>query len=391
MALLPAAGGITGDAYLHKDVFSAGFHTASLISGALCVAGGVLAVFTIRNPARVAGASRAGRAGPLRSRRSPGGSQQHAERRRWVLPGPRRAPRAPRRAGRANHRLHDRDSSAARGHAGERGTGEPHAGQLGAGGEQLVLHHGAGRGRVDRTRTLVIEVLAGHGGRGIVADRQPGLGHRGLGHVVRGARAAHPGRHPAWLQGVAEHVGPEPGHRERQHHVEQLGVRVSLRTVPVAADPLQVSQVRLAAPVHAGAQVHQPVRPGHQRGEQVGGQDVDGEHVAEAVGGLDPVRLAVPDTRVVDHRVVPAQLVGLAGHLPHARDAGQVTHDHVRRGGQRRAGVAGPGVVAGVQGDLMPVAGEQFAGHQAEAVGRAGDQYPGHARFLSGGRAGASW
>src|ERR1700722_18122199 len=58
VALLPAAGGITGDAYRHADVFSAGFHTASLISGALCVAGGVLAVFTIRNPARVAGASR---------------------------------------------------------------------------------------------------------------------------------------------------------------------------------------------------------------------------------------------------------------------------------------------------------------------------------------------
>ena len=58
VALLPAAGGITGDAYLHKDVFSAGFHTASLISGALCVAGGVLAVFTIRNPARAAGAGR---------------------------------------------------------------------------------------------------------------------------------------------------------------------------------------------------------------------------------------------------------------------------------------------------------------------------------------------
>ena len=58
VALLPAAGGITGDAYRHANVFSAGFHTASLISGALCVAGGVLAVFTIRNPARVAGAGR---------------------------------------------------------------------------------------------------------------------------------------------------------------------------------------------------------------------------------------------------------------------------------------------------------------------------------------------
>jgi hypothetical protein len=56
VALLPAAGGITGDAYLHKDAFSAGFHTASLISAGLCVAGGVLAVFTVRNPPRAAGA-----------------------------------------------------------------------------------------------------------------------------------------------------------------------------------------------------------------------------------------------------------------------------------------------------------------------------------------------
>jgi hypothetical protein len=56
VALLPAAGGITGDAYRHPDVFSAGFHTASLISAGLCVAGGVLAVFTVRNPARAAGA-----------------------------------------------------------------------------------------------------------------------------------------------------------------------------------------------------------------------------------------------------------------------------------------------------------------------------------------------
>ncbi|MGI8447069.1 MAG: DHA2 family efflux MFS transporter permease subunit [Streptosporangiaceae bacterium] len=55
VALLPAAGGITGDAYRHAEVFSAGFHTASLISAALCVAGGVLAVFTIRNPAPAAG------------------------------------------------------------------------------------------------------------------------------------------------------------------------------------------------------------------------------------------------------------------------------------------------------------------------------------------------
>jgi EmrB/QacA subfamily drug resistance transporter len=66
VALLPAAGGLTGDAYRHPPVFSAGFHTASLISGGLCVAGGVLAAVTIRNPSREkAAAVAASRHGPL--------------------------------------------------------------------------------------------------------------------------------------------------------------------------------------------------------------------------------------------------------------------------------------------------------------------------------------
>ena len=55
VALLPAAGGITGNAYRNAPVFSAGFHTASLISAGLCAAGGALAFFTVRNPARDAG------------------------------------------------------------------------------------------------------------------------------------------------------------------------------------------------------------------------------------------------------------------------------------------------------------------------------------------------
>jgi MFS family permease len=55
VALLPAAGGITGDAYRHPDMFSSGFHNASLIAAALCIASGVLAALTIRNPLRPAG------------------------------------------------------------------------------------------------------------------------------------------------------------------------------------------------------------------------------------------------------------------------------------------------------------------------------------------------
>jgi EmrB/QacA subfamily drug resistance transporter len=50
VAVLPAAAGITGAAYLHPDQFSSGFHTAVLISAGLCALGGGLAAVTIRNP-----------------------------------------------------------------------------------------------------------------------------------------------------------------------------------------------------------------------------------------------------------------------------------------------------------------------------------------------------
>lgn len=56
VAVLPAAAGITGAAYYLPGTFSTGFHTASLIAGALCVLAGVLAAVMIRNPAPTAGA-----------------------------------------------------------------------------------------------------------------------------------------------------------------------------------------------------------------------------------------------------------------------------------------------------------------------------------------------
>jgi EmrB/QacA subfamily drug resistance transporter len=52
VAVLPAAAGLTGAAYLHPGQFSAGFHTASLISAAMCIAGGAVAAAAIRNPRR---------------------------------------------------------------------------------------------------------------------------------------------------------------------------------------------------------------------------------------------------------------------------------------------------------------------------------------------------
>ena len=50
VAVLPAAAGLTGTAYLRPAQFSPGFGRASLISAGLCLAGGVPAAVTIRNP-----------------------------------------------------------------------------------------------------------------------------------------------------------------------------------------------------------------------------------------------------------------------------------------------------------------------------------------------------
>ena len=52
VAALPALAGITGTSYLHPAELAAGFRTAVLIAGGLCVAGGLLAAFTITNPER---------------------------------------------------------------------------------------------------------------------------------------------------------------------------------------------------------------------------------------------------------------------------------------------------------------------------------------------------
>lgn len=52
VAVLPAAAGLTGSAYLHAAEFSSGFRTACFLSAGLCVLGAALAAATIRNPVR---------------------------------------------------------------------------------------------------------------------------------------------------------------------------------------------------------------------------------------------------------------------------------------------------------------------------------------------------
>jgi EmrB/QacA subfamily drug resistance transporter len=52
VAVLPVVAGITGEAYLNPVALDRGFTKAMLIAAGLCAVGGVIAAFTIRNPAR---------------------------------------------------------------------------------------------------------------------------------------------------------------------------------------------------------------------------------------------------------------------------------------------------------------------------------------------------
>jgi MFS family permease len=55
VAVLPALSGITGMSYLHPAAMSHGFRTAVFIAAGMCVLGGVVAAFGIRNPERITG------------------------------------------------------------------------------------------------------------------------------------------------------------------------------------------------------------------------------------------------------------------------------------------------------------------------------------------------
>jgi predicted MFS family arabinose efflux permease len=60
VAVLPALAGITGDSYLNPVQLGTGFRTGMLIAAATCMAGGLLAAGTIRNPTRAPRARRLG-------------------------------------------------------------------------------------------------------------------------------------------------------------------------------------------------------------------------------------------------------------------------------------------------------------------------------------------
>src|SRR5712692_6715239 len=149
---------------------------------------------------------------------------------------------------------------------------------------------------------LVKEVHAADHRRRVLTDREPCLRLRAKIEIVRRAPPTHLGGDPTWVDGIGPHVRPAPRQGKSQRCVEQLGIRIRLRPVPPTATPLQVSEVRIATPMHTGAQIDKTLRSSYQRGQQVRAEHVDGKDVLETIDGLEPA-FAVTDSRVVNDRV----------------------------------------------------------------------------------------
>src|SRR3984957_17293275 len=98
---------------------------------------------------------------------------------------------------------------------------------------------------------LVVEILATHPGRGIVAHRQPRLGHRGKGQVAGRPWATHLRGYPAWLESIGQYLRPSASHGEGQHDVQYFTGRIGLGAVPTAGRPLRIIQTSIAAHMHS--------------------------------------------------------------------------------------------------------------------------------------------
>src|SRR6476620_8823261 len=115
---------------------------------------------------------------------------------------------------------------------GSRRRGQVVAGEVGELVEQAVLEVGAaGRGGCRRGLAVMPDLAAAAGGR-VVAGGEPGLGEVSLLEVAAGAGAAHPGRYPAGVDGVADHAGKAVGDGQGEGGDEQLAVAVGLDAVP---------------------------------------------------------------------------------------------------------------------------------------------------------------
>jgi len=149
--------------------------------------------------------------------------------------------------------------------------------------------------------------------------------------VIGRSRASHLRCDPTRLKSVGENGWPAACHRERQKHIVQLGIRVSLLSAPRPLFPREILQARVPALVQAGTQVDEPLRFMNQRSQNVGGKSVDGKHMRQTVFRRDALRLSVSDARIVDDCIEVAEFIYLRRNVAGLSDARKIANDNFLR------------------------------------------------------------
>jgi hypothetical protein len=167
---------------------------------------------------------------------------------------------------------------------------------------------------------------------------------------------------------------PVPSDSKCQEHVVQFTFRIGGRAIPGAFLPDQVVQVCSGASVHAGAQINEAFGTVDQRSENVRSKRVDHENTRKALFS-GTVSLAKADSGIVDHGVEDAEPVRLLSDDAGAGDAREIPDNDCASLWQCPARVVGPGLIARMQNDLVPLFDQQLAGHEAETGGRSSDEY----------------
>jgi hypothetical protein len=114
------------------------------------------------------------------------------------------------------------------------------AGQCGEFGDKPLLKVRIGYLRSRNLRLAVIPIFAAYCGRAILTDRKPRLRQISHFEIVRRAAAAHFGRHPTRIDGVAQDVGPVPGDRESKRGNIKLAFGVGFSRIPAPLHPIDV-------------------------------------------------------------------------------------------------------------------------------------------------------
>src|SRR5215469_3267229 len=227
----------------------------------------------------------------------------------------------------------------------------------------------------------VVPVAAAHGCGRVVADGEPCLGEIAHFQIVGRRGAAHLGRDPARIDGVAEYVRPSTREGERERDDVELALGVRLRGVPGPRGPVDVPQGSGTAVMHPAAEVDEPIRAVDQRGEHVGRQGIHRESLRVPLGGRGAGWLE-EDGGLVDDSVHPADLVHLIGELSGLRCAAEVADDRSRGTRGEVAERRRPLASAGVQDNVMTATDEDASGSTTKPVGGAADEDTRHRLIL---------